>query len=457
MSDATVPPAPKPYAIHQRLARRLALQVAVVLALMVAIIAAAAHLLMQHKQESEQAQKARVITTIAREAAQQGGLQQVPLTLSAVAPRRPQTRLTVRDAQDRIVYEDPDTEPFRMPAKRGSTRHDRFVMDLRAQGADVLQAELTADVSQDRTLMEGLVITLLLVPLAGGMLVAWSTGWRVRKELHPLHQLAQQTSLISPQDLTARLRMNAPVMELLPWVEQFNALMQRLQTAVEQLESFNADVAHELRTPLAALMGHAEVALSRERSAAELRETLAQSLEDLQRVSAMVEDMLFLSRADRGALARRGEPCSMGHLAAQVVDLYELALEDRGLSAFIDGDATLPVDQALVQRALSNLLTNALRYAQTGSRIRVYIQQSAASLVWLGVENHGPQIDPEHLPRLFGRFFRGDSARVDTSAHHGLGLAIVAAVARMHGGTAQAHSAQGITRVELSFAVEPTR
>jgi len=230
--------------------------------------------------------------------------------------------------------------------------------------------------------------------------------------------------------------------------------MARLEQSYAQLEGFNADVAHELRTPLANLMGQTEVALSRERPMAEMRETLVSNLEEMQRLSAMINDMLFLSQADRGAVARRGEPVSLAVLAQQVVEFHEGALEDAGLRLRVEGDALLPVDESLIKRALSNLLGNATRFATRGSTVVIGIAPDAARQVQVEVSNQGPAIAPEALPRLFDRFFRADESRCcdGDEQHHGLGLAIVAAIARMHAGRTIAGSGDGTTRVGFTLA-----
>jgi two-component system heavy metal sensor histidine kinase CusS len=276
----------------------------------------------------------------------------------------------------------------------------------------------------------------------------------VRRGLQPLRELAAQTRAISARQLDRRLSLADPAEELLPWIEQFNALMERLQRAVAQLEAFNADVAHELRTPLATLIGETEVALSREREAPVLRETLASNLEEMQRLSAMVNDMLFLSQADRGAVARRGEPVSLAELAHQVSEFHEATLEDAGVALRIDGDARLPVDVALVKRALSNLIGNATRFARRGSTIVVAIAPEPDGQFQVVVENAGEAIAPDALPRLFDRFFRADASRCceGEEQHHGLGLAIVAAIARMHAGRTLAESVAGTTRVGFTLA-----
>ena len=317
----------------------------------------------------------------------------------------------------------------------------------------MLRARYTVDYARDAAMGTRWAWILVGVTLAAGALVSAGTRWHVKRGLNPLRDLAAQTRAISARHLDRRLALVDPAEELLPWIEQFNALMDRLQQAVQQLEAFNADVAHELRTPLATLIGETEVALSRERDAPALQETLVSNLEEMQRLSALVNDMLFLSQADRGASARRGAPVSLAELAQQVSEFHEATLEDAGVTLRVEGDARLPIDVALVKRALSNLIGNATRFAARGSTIVVAIAPEADGQFRVMVENAGEGIAPENLPRLFDRFFRADASRCcDEVQHHGLGLAIVAAIARMHAGRTLAESAAGTTRVGFTLA-----
>jgi two-component system heavy metal sensor histidine kinase CusS len=169
-------------------------------------------------------------------------------------------------------------------------------------------------------------------------------------------------------------------------------------------------------------------------------------------MAAIVNDMLFLAQADRGVKARRGEPVSMAEVVLQVVEFHEAPMEERGLTVSVQGDARLSVDEPLIKRALSNLLGNAIRYADSNSKLCVRIARGANGGARLWVENTGPSIEPEHLPRLFDRFFRADAARCEMEKpHHGLGLSIVAAIARMHDGFPAAESSDGVTRVGFSL------
>jgi len=238
-------------------------------------------------------------------------------------------------------------------------------------------------------------------------------------------------------------------------VAQFNALLIRLDDAYQQLEGFNADVAHELRTPLATLIGETELALNRERSLSDLRDVLGSNLEDLHRLAGMVNDMLFLSRADRGEHPRRRPVSSLAELVTEVVEFHEASLQEAGVSAHVSGDGSGAFDAGLIRRALSNLLANATRFAERGTVLEVVIKPDGNDRICLSVHNKGPVIPPEHLPRLFDRFYRVDRAREHGDHHHGLGLAIVAAIARMHGGAPFARSAAGSTCVGFTVVGSP--
>ena len=227
--------------------------------------------------------------------------------LRSDAPMRASAPLELWRADGSLFYADPPS-----PVLDGSlhSRAQAFSIAAPALSGGTLRASYTVDFSRDAATGQRwawvLVAVTLAVTLAAGAIVAVGSGWHVRRALQPVKQLAAQTRAISPQHLDQRLVLADAAEELRPWIDQLNALMARLEQSYAQLEGFNADVAHELRTPLANLIGQTEVALSRERSGDSLRETLISNLEEMQRLSSMVNDMLFLSNADRGTVARCG-------------------------------------------------------------------------------------------------------------------------------------------------------
>ena len=433
--------------IGDRLRRQLLWQTVLGLGVLCAGIYAATAVRFHAERQDQLAARVAVVHELTRTAGQGGGEAALTGALAEHAPRRPGTFLEVRRADGSLLYHDAaEAQPPESHACR---------MDFDATlPSGPLKGRFALDCSRDDRMLAGLALTLLGATLAGAAFVGFGTTWQVRRALQPLADLARQTEAIAPDRLGERLSLPEPIAELQPWIDQFNGLMDRLQRAYVQLEGFNADVAHELRTPLASLMGHTEVALSRERSPQALCETLHSNLEELQRLAALVNDMLFLSQSDRGAVARRGRAASLAALAQQVVEFHEAPLADAGLAVRVEGDVQAAVDEPLFKRALSNLLGNAIRFAEPGSNVLIRIAPDAREQVRVEVQNAGPAIAPQHLARLFDRFFRIDSARPDSQSHHGLGLAIVAAIARMHAGRPLAASDGGSTRIGFTLVAQ---
>lgn len=460
-----------PYSIVGQLCRHLLWQTMLGMGVLCAGIYAVTSMMIRAEQKDRLDGKAAFVQELMRAASHEGGEAEVVYKLESYAMRRPGTFLEVWRTDGTLLYRDG-------PAIAKPVEHWKSVefKTLLPHGAQVT-GRFAEDCTQDARMLAGLAIILVGATLAGAAFVGFGTTWRVRRGLRPLQALARQTQAIEPDRLDARLSLREPVEELQPWIDQFNGLMDRLQRAYVQLEGFNADVAHELRTPLANVMGQTEVALARERSPQALRDTLESNLEEMQRLAALVNDMLFLSQSDRGAVARRGQAISLAALAEQVIEFHEAPLADANLTVQVEGGVSAAVDEPLFKRALSNLLGNAIRFAEPGSRILIRIAPdgdaparasanagaiatanesanaaSAAQQVRVEVQNAGPPIAPQHLARLFDRFFRVDSARPDSQSHHGLGLAIVAAIARMHAGRTWAECDGDGTRVGFTLA-----
>ena len=301
--------------------------------------------LIANKQTTNEASTRQIIEDIVQLSAAKGGEPEVILKTQFFAPRRPGSRLVLLRSDGSTLHRDADEPPFVLSEHVHRARFDIQTPNL---SGGIVHADLLIDIADDVRILRGLVVTLIVATLVGGVLAYVITLWRVRAGVAPLREIVRQTRQISPKRLDQRLSLATPVEELTPWIDQFNDLMARLEGAYQQLEGFNADVAHELRTPLATLIGETEVALSRERSPETLRETLISNLEELQRLAAMVNDMLFLSNADRGARARRGVQMSLAALAHQVTDFHEAALAERNLQVVVTGDAVIPVDEPLL-------------------------------------------------------------------------------------------------------------
>jgi len=447
------------HSISQRLSVQIAVMTMIVLGGIFTTLWLCVAMLIKERSRDEMEFRSEVLSLAVAHAAKAGGETAIVGKMESMATMRAGTWLELRRADGSQLYVD-DDEPAHRRTPAHAVEH-RFRVETPTMAGGFVVAHVVGDAEQNVRMGQNWAWILVIATLASGAIVAAGAWWRARRLLQPLRELAAQTRAISPQRLDQRLALADPAEELQPWITQFNALMSRVGQAYAQLEGFNADVAHELRTPIAALMGHVEVALSRDRPAAELRETMALLLEELQQMSALIDDMLFLSRADRGARARRSAARSLRPLAEQVVEYHEGVLDEAGVRAEVVGQAQLAVDEALVRRALSNLLSNAARYAERGSTVRVSIEMPGVASdcdprVRFTVENRGATIDTEVLPRLFDRFFRAEVARSACQEHHhGLGLAIVAAVARMHGGDTFAQSNGGLTRIGFELCGAP--
>lgn len=330
-------------------------------------------------------------------------------------------------------------------------REVRFEVVFPSATSTTLSASLTLDTRDDRSLLQRLGFTLLAAAVLGTMLGSAGGFLLVRIGLRPVRQLVEQTRRLAADTLHQRLDGSAQPEELEPLIAQFNDLLGRLAQAYEQLEGFNADVAHELCTPLATLIGSTELALRKARGTQEMREVLGCNLEELQRIAGIVQDMLFLSYANHGASARRMPTPSLAAVARLVGDYHEAALADADLHFQVIGDAAGAFDVPLLQRALSNLVANASRFAERGTTVRIEISETPDGTITLTTVDHGVTVAPEHLPRLFDRFYRSDRSRRDAAQNHGLGLSIVAAIARMHGGQPFARSAGGVTSIGLTL------
>jgi len=294
------------------------------------------------------------------------------------------------------------------------------------------------------------VLALLAVVVVG--------TWIARVGLRPLKRLSIEAAALRPRAHAQGLQVSRLPEELADFAIAFNGALARQEDTYRQLEAFNADVAHELRTPLANLIGGTQVALSRPRDAHELEEILHSNLEELEELRLIINDMLFLARADQGEVATGRVRTRIADEVGKTVEFYEVLLEELGASVAIEGDvdAQAPIEPALVRRALSNLVQNAIEHSRPGARISVEIRRADGE-VWVCVTNPGEPIDEQHMKRLFDRFYRVDAARsVPGRSHgHGLGLAIVKAVAAMHAGRVSATSRDGMTTIGFCIPAAP--
>jgi len=310
------------------------------------------------------------------------------------------------------------------------------------------QLTLFLDITHHQHFLQGMQRLIWLTVGLSALATALLGAWAARSGLRPLRQMGQVAASVSARSLTTRLPVAQMPEELAELATTVNAMLQRLDDAFQRLSAFSADIAHELRTPLSNLLTHTQVTLTRPRSLEEYREALHGNLEELQWMAQMINDMLFLAKADHGLLVPGQTALALHDEVDALLEYYAPLAEDREVQLLREGQAVLQGDRHMLRRALSNLLDNALRFTPAGGQIRVTLEPGLR----ICVANTGAAIEATALPRLFDRFYRVDPARREGSSEHaGLGLAITRSIVQAHGGSIRAECQDGWTRFVIAF------
>jgi two-component system heavy metal sensor histidine kinase CusS len=295
---------------------------------------------------------------------------------------------------------------------------------------------------------------LLLLTLAIGTFVFAAIAMTVTSRgLRPLREMAHLVARVSPTHLNERLTRTGWPREIQPLAVAFDDMLTRLENSFARLSQFSADLAHELRTPIANILGEGQVALTRMRSAEEYREIIESSVAECERLSGIVENLLFLARAE----------AADGHIqrmlfdakaeVAKITAFYEPVAEDQQITIGCEGDGNVYADPMLFARAINNLLENAVRYTRAGGSILISIATYGTESQ-ISVQDTGCGIAAEHLPHVFNRFYRADSSRSSEGA--GLGLALVKSIVDLHGGSVRVSSEVNRgTTVTVTFPNKP--
>lgn len=310
------------------------------------------------------------------------------------------------------------------------------------------------DISHHQAFMDAFRRILALTILAAASTAA-VLGWAVtRAGLRPLRRITSLAAALDTDRLDARLPQAGVPAEIQTLVDAFNSMLGRLQDSFRRLSDFSADVAHELRTPIANLTLQAQIALNESRDAETYREVLYASLDEYERLTRLINDMLYLARADRGLLRPARERVDLAAEVAALFDFFDAWAEEQGVALTLDGHAATVGDAAMLRRACANLIANAIQHAPDGARVRVELWQEDG-FVGIAVENPGPPIPPPQLARLFERFYRADPVRQRATREggDGLGLAIVKAIIKRHGGSVRAECGDGMVRFVVRLPI----
>jgi two-component system heavy metal sensor histidine kinase CusS len=270
--------------------------------------------------------------------------------------------------------------------------------------------------------------------------------------------MAADAAAVTTSRLATRLDVGSAPAELRELAAALNDMLARLQDSFSRLSEFSADLAHDFRTPISNLIGQTQVTLAQSRGAAEYEALLESNLEEYERLARMIENMLFLARADHAQVALDMRTLDAREELDKMAEYFEAVAADRDVTLGVTGMATVQADQTLLRRAVTNLLDNALRHAPAGSTVQVEAGRTpgpGGTSTCIRVSNAGPAIPPEALPHIFGRFYRADPSRRNSAASTGLGLAIVDTIMRLHGGSVTVRSLGGKTVFALQFPAEP--
>lgn len=374
--------------------------------------------------------------------------------------------IRILDSQGRAIAETPQMDrliPTQIfPVRRESTEALRTRKDYRSAGKlfslvsfnehpgdQTYTLQLAQDRSSDKQVERNFALLFIAVLFGGVVASALIAIIVTRRGLRPLREMTESLSRIGPDQLKERIGSTGWPHELHPLAIAFDQMLKRLDDSFTRLSQFSADLAHELRTPIANMMGEAQVALTRDRTAADYRETIESTVAECERLSRIVDNLLFVARVDaaREPIARKWFDARAA--VEKIAAFYQMVADDHSVTINCSGDGQIYADPDLFERAVGNLLDNALRFTPEHASIHIGLSKPKADFE-VAVSDSGCGIAAEHLPRVFDRFYRAESSRGSDGA--GLGLALVKSIVDLHGGSAKIDSEVGRgTTVKLTF------
>lgn len=343
----------------------------------------------------------------------------------------------VSDVRDETTASGARVRTVRAIGKVGNTEH-------------VVQILLAHTASERLALLSEYRLKVFSAVAAGAALTALLGFLIARKGFAKVSRLADQARTINVNNLQMRLDSSTVPRELQVLADTFNDVLWRLEGGFQNLSQFSADLAHDMRTPLNNLMVQTQVALSQPRTHYEYQELLSSHHDEYERMARMVETMLFLARADHAKIALTTVPLDSTTELKKIVEYFEGPAHDAGISFEVTGTGTIVADTLLFRRAVSNLVSNAIRYTPRGMTIHLDTRLSEGGMT-VAVSNPGSGIDGDDLPKLFERFYRSDKSRSSSATSSGLGLAIVKSIMKLHRGEAKVESSSNRATFSLYF------
>lgn len=398
--------------------------------------------------------------------AKSGSIQDTQVRLKDALDHHHGLYVLIKDVEGNVFFESDDfswpealalPEPGGAPKSLDWTRDGRGYhglaqwMESRSGGSARRLILIAIDTEHHTHFMAQLQHTLVLYAVLATLVSGFAGWFAAHQGMAPLRAMKSRASVVSGQQLNPRMPVEAVPVEMADLANELNRMLDRLQQDFQRLSDFSSDLAHELRTPISNLLTQTQVALSNRRDADTYRDILASNAEEFQRLARMVSDMLFLAKTEGGIQLPSKEQFSAAQEVQALLDFYEVVADEKNIRMSLHGVGNILGDRLMFRRAVSNLLSNALRHTKMAGEVRIEISDHESS-TQVTVENTGEEIDPKIMPRLFDRFYRADPSRAQPDSEGaGLGLAITRAIVEAHGGKIKVSSAQGRTRFSLEF------
>jgi two-component system heavy metal sensor histidine kinase CusS len=419
---------------------------------------------LQRRDDIEISGKLSQFLQLARDAGSAQVVRNSPAMFHEVLQSHPGVYLAIFDRQRVVLLQHSDRSPVDLAATPVAHRPNapysceppgigpsRCVFaDETLPSGDSVRVLLVRAAADRQSLLEGYRTDIWLAVAVGAALVG-ALGYAVaRRGFSPVRSIGRQTSRIEAHNLSERLDIEGGPIELQDIAFSVNRMLDRLERAFVRLSQFSSDLAHDMRTPLANVISSSQVTLSRTRTTEEYEALIDSNIEECERLQRMIENMLFLARTDNAQQLIKVTEFDAQSELRRLASYFQGLAEEAGVQIAVEGNAQVAADGTLFRRAVSNLISNALDHAFAGSSVELTSFDSPKHAV-IEVTNQGHAIAPEHVNRIFERFYRVDVSRHGSARNAGLGLAIVKSIMELHCGKVDVASYGERTTFTLYF------
>ncbi|MHB9841933.1 heavy metal sensor histidine kinase [Paraburkholderia terrae] len=453
-----------PYSLLKRLTLAFSTVAILVFALTGAFLYNALSTELQRRDDIEIGGKLNQFLQLARDTGSAQAVRNNPSVFHEVLLSHPGVYLAIFDRYGAVLLQHSDRSPVDLAATPVAHRPNapyaceppgigpsRCVFaDETLPSGDSVRVLLVRAAADRQSLLESYRIDIWLAVAVGATLVG-ALGYAVaRRGFSPVRSIGRQTSRIEAHNLSERLDIEGGPIELQDIAFSVNRMLDRLERAFVRLSQFSSDLAHDMRTPLANVISSSQVTLSRTRTTEEYEALIDSNIEECERLQRMIENMLFLARTDNAQQLIKVAEFDAADELRRLASYFQGLAEEAGVQIAVEGNARIAADGTLFRRAVSNLISNALDHAFTGSSVELSSFDSPKYAV-VEVTNQGHAIAPEHVDRIFERFYRVDASRHGSARNAGLGLAIVKSIMELHRGKVDVASYGQRTTFTLYF------